>query len=40
MPLKKNDRYSLIVKAFPFSIVKNNGYVGLIDTNLVINDEL
>ena len=38
--LHKGDRYSLIVRAQPFSIVKREGYIGLIDTKLVENDEL
>ncbi len=40
MPLKKGDKYSLIVKAKPFSIIKKQGYIGLIDTKLVDNDEI
>lgn len=40
MPLKKGDRYSLIIKSFPFSYVKHEGYIGLVDTKLVDNDEL
>lgn len=40
MPLKKGDRYSLIVKAEPFSIVKKEGYIGLVSTELINNDEL
>ncbi len=40
IPLKKGERYSLIIKAQPFSIIKHEGYIGLVDTKLVDNDEL
>ncbi len=40
MPLRKGDRYSIIIKAWPFTIVKKEGYIGLVSTRLVDADEV
>ncbi|MGM9970231.1 MAG: metallophosphoesterase [Anaeroplasma sp.] len=34
----KNDRISIIKKGMPYSVIKNNGYIGLIDSKYIEDD--
>ena len=38
LSVRKNDEISIIKRAKPYSIIKKNGYIGLIDTKYISDD--